>query len=230
MNVNNFFRFIGEKKPEYKLSSDNKDLIQTFKNGFEKNVDYGQEYDDEECRFPPMEIDGKSHTDANGKQGLFLTIIGYSEREPGYGDEPHGYSFSYAKTYTEYKDDLINKQSYIRDNGSVAWVKEFNKGVQDGLEIHYGMLKGNVVSKTYYENGRKKRKDFYYKDTQTPAFTTYYKEHHNIDGSTKQKYIIDVEDRDRPVQYYSPDGEKITYKTYYDNRYFMNIDILGLGY
>jgi len=230
MNVNNFFRFIGEKKPEYKMTADNKELIQMFKNGFEQNAQDGYDYDDDVHYFPPLEIEGRGHSDTNGKQGTFLTTVGYVEREPGYGDEPNSYDFSYVQRETEYKDDVKHgKEIEFRKEGNVRWVAEYVNGVRQGTEKTYGR-KGNLVSVDHYVNNRKKQHDMYYRDTQTVAYTTYYKPNELLNRLTKKVVVNDVVDKDKPTQYYSPNGEKIDYDTYMKNKYFNNVDTLGWYY
>ena len=229
MNVNNFFKFIGDKKPEYRLTANNKDLIQTFKNGFEENAQGGYNYDDDTYNFPPLEIEGRGHSDTNGKQGTFLTMVGYIEREQGYGDEPNSYDFSYVERKTQYKNDVKHgKETEFRNTGDVRWVAEYMNGVRQGTKKTYGK-KGNLVMVDHYVNDRKKQHDVYYRDTQTVAYTTYYKPNELLNQLTKKVVVNDVVDKDKPTQYYSPSGEKIDYDTL-RKKYFNNLDTLGTYY
>jgi hypothetical protein len=206
MNVNNFFKFIGDKYPIYKLSADNKELIQHLKNGYENGVAGGQE--DDGYRFVPLEVEGKGYVDENGKQGLFLQIIGsYQVERLGY-DEPNDYHYSYQTTYCNYKNDKLNGIRTIIGGWDDKAIEEiqYENGLRNGPTTKY---RGGIIDTvTHYVNDAKKSVDEYYKNGNI-AHTYYYKQ------IQMGRDMVDRMDETKPREFYDPEGNPIDKETYH---------------
>lgn len=225
MNVNNFFRFIGEKKPEYKLSSENKELIDQLKYGYEEDVrEFGDSYEDYK-ELIPMEVEGKGHFDENGnKQGLFLNINASYEVEQGYGEEPNEYHFSFYNVYSNYKDDLKDgietTYSTYRGNDVVLYTTEYKNGKKNGKRTKYRSNgDGAILLVTHYVDDKMVQNDHFY-DNQKIAWSRYYSQ----TKSRANSDILTTIDSDKPTTYYSYDtGEVIDEETYRKQNYFMKV-------
>lgn len=225
MNVNNFFRFIGEKKPEYKLSSENKDMIDMLKDGYQEDVrEFGDSFEDYK-ELIPMAVEGKGQVDGNGnKQGLFLSIHASYEVEQGYHDEPNEYHFSFNDVYSNYKDDLkdgieTTYSSYKRNN-VIIYTTEYKNGKKNGKKIKYRSNgDGAILLVTHYVDGKMVQNDHFY-DNQKIAWSQYYTQ---IKSRANSDMLTTV-DSDKPTTYYSYDtGEAIDEETYRKQNYFMKV-------
>ena len=225
MNVNKFFRFIGEKRPEYKLSTENKNMIDQLKYGYEDDVrEFGDSYENYK-ELLPLAVEGKGHVDENGnKQGLFLSVHASYEVEEGYGDEPNDYHFSFYDVYCNYKDDLkdgieTTYSSYKRNN-VVLYTTEYKNGKKNGKEIKYRSNgDGAILLVTHYVDGKMVQNDHFY-NNQKIAWSQYYTQ-------TKSRVNSDTFtsiDPNKPTTYYSYDtGEVIDEETYRKQNYFMKV-------
>ena len=224
MNVSNFFKFIGEKRPEYEYSAENTKLIGILKNGYKDMVQNGTEEYEDVKEFLPLPIKDKGYVDANGKQGLFLIVQGSFEAEPIYDHDRGGtdYNFDFVKLYTNYKNDLKDgiEKLYLRYNTNTPrMTTEYKEGKKNGKQIYYDRMgNGLIVKVNHYVNDRLIQDDLFY-DNGKISSSSFHKAVH-----TKAGTVFDTTDLDKPRIYYSYEtGEPIDYKTYRDQGYFTKV-------
>ena len=170
MNVNNFFKFIGDKFPEYRMTSDNEDLITMFNLQYEEMIK-NNEIDDDEMFSPYLGVQGESSVDANGKNGKFVQ---HSVQADVYVDRDGERDINY--TYTSYETDFKNDVKHgnetiydetYQDKKRLSSVIEYDNGKKIkrtryryfNLNKVYGPFIENV---TYYnDNGEEVAADFY---------------------------------------------------------------------
>jgi hypothetical protein len=225
MNVNNFFRFIGDKRPKYKLSAENTDMIDMLKDGYEEDVrEYGEDFKDYK-ELMPMAVEGKGYIDESGnKQGLFLSVHASYEIEKGYSiDDPNEYHFSFNNVYSNYKNNLkdgIESMYAGRKKDVVVYTTEYVGGKKNGKKIKYRMNgDGTILLVTHYVDDRMKQVDHLY-DNDKIAYSMYYTTTQSRVNSNK----YDTIDENRPTVYYSfDDGKVIDYETYKNQNYFSKV-------
>ena len=209
MNINNFFNFIGEKRPQYRMSSDNGELLNTLKQSFENGVKTGTYGETEKLMAIP--VPEKGFIDEKGKQGLFIQTVGYSNsvRTADY------YNFYYQTTYNNYKDNELDGLQTIMDrfNPDVLQVTiEYSNGLKNGAYTKY--RGGKVDEVTHYVDDDKKRVDEYYKNGNI-AHTYYYRKMY-MDNRR-----VDRPDDSKPREFYDPEGNPIDKETYFDLQHNM---------
>jgi hypothetical protein len=171
MNVNNFFKFIGDKFPEYRMTSDNEDLITMFNLQYEEMIKNNEIDDDDEMFSPYLGVPGESTVDANGKNGKFVQ---HSVQADVYVDRDGERDINY--TYTSYETDFKNDVKHgnetiydetYRDKKRLSSVIEYDNGKKIkrtryryfNLNKVYGPFIENV---TYYnDKGEEVAVDFY---------------------------------------------------------------------
>jgi hypothetical protein len=140
MNVNNFFKFIGDKFPEYRMTSDNEDLITMFNLQYEEMIKNNEIDGDDETFSPYLGVPGESTQDANGKNGKFIR---HSVQADVYVDRDGERDINYR--YTSYETD-------------------FKNDVKHGHEIIYDQTYHNektLLSDIEYENDKKIKRTRY---------------------------------------------------------------------
>lgn len=221
MNVNNFFKFIGEKKPEYKLSYENKDMIEMLKDGYREDVtEFGDSFEDYK-ELIPIAVEGKGHVDGNGnKQGLFLSVHASYEVEQGYHDEPNDYHFSFNNVYSNYKDDLkdgieTTYSSYKR-NDVVILTTEYKNGKKNGKRIKYRRNgDGAILMVTHYVDDYMVQNDHIY-DNQKIAWSQFYTQ---IKSNVNSDMLTRIDPNKPPVYYSYDTGEVIDFDTFREQDY-----------
>jgi hypothetical protein len=104
MNVSNFFRFIGEKFPQYKLSSDNENLRKNFFDTYEKDV-IDQNIDGDNVVSVYFAVENESTMDENGKNGKFVQYSADAEmHRDSEGDRD--IDFRHYKNIIDFKNDV----------------------------------------------------------------------------------------------------------------------------
>lgn len=139
MNVNNFFKFIGDKFPKYRMTSDNDDIVTMFNLHYEKLVKTG-EIEGEEMLSPYLAVPNKSTLDANGKNGKFVQRAVEADM---YSDPDGEREIDYR--YTLYETD-------------------FKNDIKHGHEMVYDITyqnKERLNSDIEYENGKKIKRTRY---------------------------------------------------------------------
>ena len=152
MNVGKFFKFIGDKRPEYKLSSSNQEFIKSLKRSFEETINNQDDIEGSK-ELLPLPVDGKGYIDDDGKkQGLFLVMVGHFRLADE--DSPYGDYMDFESMYTTYKDNM-----------------------KDGIETFYKNDKLDSIFMTIeYKNGKKNGKQILYKDGSIPYEESYYRD------------------------------------------------------
>lgn len=133
MNVSNFFRFIGEKFPQYKLSSDNENLRKNFFDTYEKDV-IDQNIDGDNVVSVYFGVPNESTMDENGKNGKFV---------------------QYSADAEMYKDDYGERDVDFRHYKNII---DFKNDVKEGNDTLYEITNVKNPKKlmnTEYENGKK---------------------------------------------------------------------------
>ena len=208
MNVNNFFNFIGEKRPQYRMSSDNEELLNTLKQGFENGVKTGTLGEREE--FLPIPVPEKGFIDNNGKQGLFIQTVGHTRTTM-----TEDYKFDYQTIYSNYKDNKLDGLQTIMDRfnpDKVQLTIEYSNGEKNGKATRY--KGGHVDEVTIYENDHKKSTQVFYKNGQLQQVFYYKQESYG-------RYEKDVPDTDKGREFYDPNGKPMDKKSFFDNQFNM---------
>lgn len=104
MNVNNFFRFIGEKFPQYKLSGDNETLKNNFFESYERDVTE-QDIDDDNVVSLYFAVENESTMDENGKNGKFIQYSAEAEQHKDSNGE-RDINFRHYKNVIDFKNDV----------------------------------------------------------------------------------------------------------------------------
>jgi hypothetical protein len=227
MNVNNFFRFIGEKFPEYKLSADNEPLMNNFFATYQRDVT-DQNIDGDNVVSLYFAVDNEGTMDENGKNGKFVQ---YSADAEMYRDDDNerDIDFKHYKNIIDFKNDVKdgNDELYeitdgknpkklmdteYKNGNKVKRVRykyfyEFNK--QKGA-IYGRKLRGPYIDNvTHYDsNGNEYAVDFYryvYNDGSTIRPTTLASLNNDISGSELSYRKILA--KNQPILY--PDGKPI---------------------
>lgn len=170
MNVNNFFRFIGEKFPEYKLSADNENLRKNFFSTYEKDV-IEQNIDEDNVVSLYFGVENESTMNENGKNGKFIQ---YSAEAETYRDDDgeRDIDFKRYKNIIDFKNDVKEGNDILYNiTNSKNPKKLTNTEYKEGKKIKkirykyfnlnktYGPFVENV---TYYnDNGEEFAADFY---------------------------------------------------------------------
>lgn len=172
MNVNNFFRFIGEKFPQYKLSSDNENLKNNFFESYEKDV-IDQNIDDDNVVSIYFAVENESTMDENGKNGKFVQYSVEAEQHSD-SDGERDIDFRHYKNVIDFKNDVKvgNDELYEITNGR-APKKLMNTEYKNGEKVkrvrfrHFYEVRGKVNGPyidnvTHYDsNGNEYATDFY---------------------------------------------------------------------
>lgn len=134
MNVNSFFRFIGEKFPQYKLSSDNENLKNNFFESYEKDV-IDQNIDDDNVVSIYFAIENESTMDENGKNGKFIQYSAEAELHRDSNGE-RDIDFRHYKNVIDFKNDIKegNDELYEITNGR-APKKLMNTEYKNGKKV-----------------------------------------------------------------------------------------------
>jgi hypothetical protein len=133
MNVSNFFKFIGEKFPEYKLSSDNENLRKNFFDSYEKDV-IAQNIDNDHVVSVYFAVENESTMDENGKNGKFV---------------------QYSADAELYRDSEGDRDIEFRHYKNII---DFKNDVKDGNDELYHIKNGwdkRKIMNTEYKNGKK---------------------------------------------------------------------------
>lgn len=180
MNVYNFFKFIGEKRPEYELNSDNHKMISDFTDTFEYDVANDQFYDDNLGKRESLYFANgdKGRLDEKGRQGEFMKLIGSFSTKYDNGDSEH--EFYYERVISNFKNDKKDGMEYYSaendfrtitterkyDNGNLVYRRDFY--LSRGLERPYTKNRKNsngenlVNAISYYEDKKEIRREKYY--------------------------------------------------------------------
>ena len=133
MNVNNFFRFIGEKFPEYKLSADNEPLMNNFFATYQRDV-IDQNIDGDNVVSLYFAVENEGTMDENGKNGKFV---------------------QYSADAEMYRDDDNERDIDLKHYKNII---DFKNDVKDGNDELYEITDGKNPKKlmdTEYKNGKK---------------------------------------------------------------------------
>lgn len=210
MNVNNFLNFIGEKRPEYKLSSSNEGLLDKFKHSYEDGVESGL-YDERE-EFMPIPVDEKGYYDDKGKQGLFIQTVGHCNLSR----TTNNFVFDYQTIYSNYKDNKLDGLQTIMDRlgrkDKVRLTIEYKSGLKNGPSTRY--RGDNVDEITYFDDDHMTRTETFYKNGQLQQVYHYKQE---IFGRRTK----DVPDTSIERLFFDPEGNPLDKKTFFDNQFNM---------
>ena len=174
MNINNFFKFVGDKFPEYRLSSDNERLRDIF---YLKSEEAIQEEGDSfvSKNSPFFAIAEKGILNADGtKTGQFVqyTLEGEKAYSPknrnidyGLDLDTYDFDFNYFETHINFKNDIIDGQETIYKTTNPKNIKKIsdreyrnNKKIKKTIYRYFENLKGNkgpyIDNVVYYnDNG-----------------------------------------------------------------------------
>ena len=186
MNVSKFFDFIGNKFPQYKLSSDNelvkKGFYKSYQKAFESDESDGMEF------FLPLAIPGESTMDANGRNGKFIQI----GMEGEYNTDSDGYrEYDYEKfeRHTNYKNN-------VKDGSEILYGEPSKHYSDEPKKIHEVIYdNGKMVKKIYYQYFFKLRGK-----TQGPFISqvAHYDDNGDIYAIDQYRYMHHVEPGERP--------------------------------
>jgi hypothetical protein len=246
MNVNNFFKFIGDKFPKYRMTSDNEEMRVMFHKQYEKDI-MNHERDGEEVLSAYMGVPGESTVDANGKNGKFVQYGAEAEifsdsdgeREINYrytsyetdfkNDIKHGHEMVYDETYQN-KKNLLSDIEY--DNGKKIKRTRYKYFYLNRKS--YGPFVENV---TYYnDKGEEVAVDFYRFITQgngteviksEPNYRKFYKKEPVINKMTGKPVNVllqlgsisiphGAQDLSKSTIYFDPNGNEISYDEWND--------------
>lgn len=206
MNVSNFFNFIGEKRPKYRMSSNNEELLNILKKGFENGVVTGG--NDEREEFIPIPVDNKGYYDEKGKQGLFIQTVGRASMVR----TMDLYDFDYQTIYSNYKDNELDGLKTIMDrfdSDRVQLTITYSNGLKNGPATRY--KNGKVDEITYYDEDYMTRTEIYYKNGQLQQVYHYKQE---LFGRA-------VPDTNVERLFFDPEGNPLDQKTFFDNKFNM---------
>jgi hypothetical protein len=142
MNVSNFFKFIGEKFPQYELKSDNEILKKGFYKNFQDEYENDQISGDMQFSMP-LGVPDKSTMDANGRNGKFiqLGIVGYDNDNEGYKE----YEYEKHELHTNY----INN---VKDGSEILYGEPSKHYGDEPKKIHEVIYdNGKIAKKIYYQ-------------------------------------------------------------------------------
>jgi hypothetical protein len=139
MNVNNFFRFIGEKFPEYKLSSDNENLRNNFFETYERDV-IDQNIDGDHVVSIYFAVDNESTMDENGKNGKFVQ---YGTEAEIYRDDDNERDIDFKR----YKN-VVNFKNNVKDGNNIEYEISNPANPKKIMDTEY--KDGYIVKKTRY--------------------------------------------------------------------------------
>ena len=224
MNISNFFKFIGEKRPEYEFSAENENLMDMMKDSYEEAIqDSTYDYNSTK-EFLPLPVKDQGYVDENGKQGLFMIIHAQCDVEPEYDYEyrRRSYDFTYHKIYVTYKNDQkdgLEKLYNKRDE--LITTTEYKNGKMNGKQILYKNNGANIRKVNHYVDDRLVSDDLFY-DNGKKHSTSFYKTEVGRTINNKET-MYSTPDLSKPIIYYSYEtGEPIDRKTYEDQEYFKN--------
>jgi hypothetical protein len=148
MNVNNFFRFIGEKFPQYKLSSDNENLRNNFFESYEKDV-IDQNIDNDNVVSIYFAVENESTMDENGKNGKFVQ---YSAEAELYRDSEgdRDIDFRHYKHIIDFKNDVKEGNDELYEITNPASPKKLTT-----TEYENGKKTKRIRFRYFYENRKR---------------------------------------------------------------------------
>lgn len=227
MNVYNFFRFIGEKRPEYELNSNNDTMISNFRDTFEYDVINDQFYDELGKRESLYMANGdRGHIDDKGRQGEFVKFIATYEKNHMTNKEDD-YDFYYQKVTSNFVNNKKDGSEYYHDPNYILTINTeriYDNGKLTQRKDYY-ILRGEHVKKneknskgenmvhaiSYYEDGKEIRREKYWR-TEIDGKQVMKSLHYLVPCSPEERGCFNSGDkRLRWVEsFFSPEGKRIS--------------------